>query len=114
ESGPQLVVVPQQSADIRRALAAEASARRGTLDLADLDVDSLAPAAPWVAELDADQLSGELAALDGQAVEAGRIDGLRFLPHRLAWQALLYDHTRLDHPPATWEELLAVARAHPG
>src|SRR5438093_10951770 len=38
ESGLQLVVVPQQYADIRRALAAEASARRGTLDLVELDV----------------------------------------------------------------------------
>ena len=39
----------------------------------------------------------------------------RHSSHRsTAWQALVYDHSRLDHPPATWDELLAVARAHPG
>ncbi len=48
------------------------------------------------------------------ALAAGTIDGLRFLPHRVAWQALIYDHAALGRPPATWDELLAVARAHPG
>lgn len=114
DTGLSLVVVPQQYADIRRALTAEASARRGTLDLVELDVYSLAPAARSVAELDPAELGGALAALDPQAVEAGRIEGLRFVPHRLAWQALVYDHARLGRPPATWEELLAVARDHPG
>jgi ABC-type glycerol-3-phosphate transport system substrate-binding protein len=113
ESGRTVVLVPQQYSDIRRALAAEAAARRGTLDLVELDVYSLAPAARWVSELAPADLGRELAALDPQAIEAGRIEGLRFLPHRLAWQALVYDHTRLARPPATWEELLGVAREHP-
>jgi ABC-type glycerol-3-phosphate transport system substrate-binding protein len=113
-SGWRVVVVPQQYADIRRALAAEAAAGTGTLDLVELDVYSLAPASADVAVLDEAALADELGALAPEAVHAGRIDGLRFLPHRVTWQALLYDHTVLGAPPRTWDELRAVARAHPG
>jgi multiple sugar transport system substrate-binding protein len=114
--GRQVVLVAQQYADIRRALAAENAAGRGTIDLAELDVYSLAPAAPTVRTLDP---GAELIdALDATAVRAGTIGdsggGLRFLPHRLSWQALVYDADVLGTPPATWDELLAVARAHPG
>lgn len=113
-SGWRVVVVPQQYADIRRALAAEAAAGSGTLDLVELDVYSLAPAAADVAVLDEAALAPDLAALAPAAVQVGRIDGLRFLPHRLTWQALLYDHAVLGAPPRNWDELRAVARAHPG
>lgn len=110
--GRQVLLVAQQYADIRRALAAEGAAGRGTIDLAELDVYSLAPAAPTVRTLE----PGEelLDALDATAVRAGDLDGLHFLPHRLSWQALVYDAGVLATPPATWDELLAVARAHPG
>jgi hypothetical protein len=47
-------------------------------------------------------------------VQPGRIEGLRFLPHRVTWQAMLYDQRVLGAPPRTWAELLAVALAHPG
>jgi ABC-type glycerol-3-phosphate transport system substrate-binding protein len=113
QSGLQVIVVPQQYADIRRALAAEAVGGRGTLDLVELDVYSLAAAAASVQRLDPAELMPELEALAPQAVQAGRINGLRFLPHRLAWQALIYNHALLGEPPHTWAELLAVARAHP-
>jgi ABC-type glycerol-3-phosphate transport system substrate-binding protein len=113
-SGRRVVLVPQQYADIRRALAAEASAGRGTLDLVELDVYSLAPAAGDVAALDPAELGPLVGALAPAAVRAGTIDGLRFLPHRVSWQALVYDHAALGAPPETWDELLAVARAHPG
>jgi len=113
-TGERVVVVPQQYADIRRALAAEHAAQRGTLDLVELDVYSLAPAADDVRVLDASTLGDVTAALEPATLRAGTIDGLRFLPHRVSWQALLYDHARLGAPPATWDELLAVARAHPG
>jgi len=56
----------------------------------------------------------ELDALSPDAVHAGTIDGLRFLPHRLGWQAVVYDHAALGGPPEDWPALLAVARAHPG
>ncbi|MBP1688033.1 MAG: ABC-type sugar transport system, periplasmic component [Deltaproteobacteria bacterium] len=114
DSGLRVVVVPQQYADIRRALAAEAVAGGGTLDLVELDVYSLSAAARYVAPLDAAALGPASDALDPQALRAGRIDGLRFLPHRIAWQALIYNQAVLEKPPATWEELLAVARSHPG
>ncbi len=110
----RVVVVPQQYADIRRALAAEASAAPGTLDLVELDVYSLAAAAQYVSPLDAAALSPEVDALAPMAVAAGRIEGLRFLPHRVAWQALIYNHAELGKPPDTWQELLAIGRRHPG
>jgi ABC-type glycerol-3-phosphate transport system substrate-binding protein len=113
-NGLHVIIVPQQYPDIRRALAAEAFAEHGTLDLVELDVYSLAAAAHDVAPLEASVLSPELDALEPQALAAGRIDGVRFLPHRVAWQALIYNHSVLEQPPANWEELLAVARSHPG
>jgi ABC-type glycerol-3-phosphate transport system substrate-binding protein len=112
-SGSPVIVVPQQYADIRRALAAEAFAGHGTLDLVELDVYSLAPSARYVLPLETADLSPELEALAPQALQAGRIDGLRFLPHRVSWQALIYNHDVLGEPPATWADLLAVAWAHP-
>lgn len=112
--GLRVIVVPQQYADIRRALAAESAADDGTLDLVELDVHSLALAADDVRVLDADALAGVVSALEPATVRAGTIDGLRFLPHRVSWQAMLYDRRVLGAPPATWDELLAVARAHPG
>src|SRR5439155_6705808 len=95
-------------------LSAESFARGGTLDLVELDVYSLALAAHDVAVLNDAELGSDLTALTPQTVAAGRIDGLRFLPHRVTWQALIYNHAVLGRPPATWAELLAVARAHPG
>jgi len=113
-SGLRVVVVPQQYADIRRALAAESVAGTGTLDLVELDVYALASAAPHVCPFAPADVEPELDALSPDAVRAGTIDGLRFLPHRLGWQAVVYDHAALGRPPEDWAELLAVARAHPG
>ena len=112
--GVRVVVVPQQYADIRRALAAESAAGDGSLDLVELDVHSLALAAGDVRVLDAGAVADLVAALEPATVRAGSIHGLRFLPHRVTWQAMLYDHESLGAPPVTWDELLAVARAHPG
>ena len=114
ESGWRVVVVPQQYADIRRALAAQALAGSGTLDLVELDVYSLAAVAPDVEPLDDAPLAAERDAMLPQAVAAGTFDGPRFLPHRLAWQALIYNHAVLGDPPRTWDDLRALARAHPG
>jgi ABC-type glycerol-3-phosphate transport system substrate-binding protein len=114
ETGARVRVVPQQYAQIRRALEAEAAGGGGALDLVELDVHSLAAAAPFAARLDAGALRSVVDALEPAALEAGTMDGLRFLPHRVGWQALLYDRERVPQPPATWEELLAVARAHSG
>jgi hypothetical protein len=114
DTGARVQVVAQQYAEIRRALAAEAAGGRGALDLVELDVYSLAAAAPFMAPLAPDAFAPALAALEPAALAAGEIDGLRFLPHRVSWQALLYDRTRVPQPLQTWDELLAVARAHSG
>lgn len=114
DTATRVTVVPQQYADIRRALAAESAAGDGTLDLVELDVHSLALAAADVRVLDTAAIAGVVAALEPATVRAGSIHGQRFLPHRVTWQAMLYDHAALGAPPATWDELLAVARAHPG
>jgi ABC-type glycerol-3-phosphate transport system substrate-binding protein len=111
--GVRVDIVAQQYADIRRALAAEAFAGNGSIDLAELDVYSLAVAAGDVAVFDTAALAGDLDHLLPAALHAGDIDGLRFLPHRISWQAMIYDHEVLGEPPATWEQLLEVARAHP-
>lgn len=113
DSGIPVIVVSQQYADIRRALAAEAFAGRGTLDVVELDVYSLAAAARYVLPLTDAEMGAELQQLRPQALQPGRIDGVRFLPHRVTWQGLIYNHDVLQTPPATWAELLAVARAHP-
>jgi ABC-type glycerol-3-phosphate transport system substrate-binding protein len=111
--GIKVDIVAQQYADIRRALAAEAIAGSGSLDLVELDVYSLPLAVQDVAVLRDDEVGDPLDELSAAAVRAGRLDGLRFLPHRLSWQALIYNHAVLGKPPETWEEVLAVARAHP-
>lgn len=115
EEGRRVLVVAQQYADIRRALAAEAAAGGGGIDLAELDVYSLAAAARTVRRLDpAGPLAPTIAALEPETVRAGTIDGLRFLPHRISWQALVYDREALGRPPETWEDLVRVARRFPG
>jgi len=113
-TGRRVVVVPQQYADIRRAIAAESAAGSGTIDLAELDVYALASAAADVQVLDPPSLESVVGALEPAAMRAGTIDGLRFLPHRVSWQAMLYNHAVLGDPPRSWDDLLAVARAHPG
>ncbi len=113
-SGRTVVVVPQQYSDIRRAIAAESAAGNGTIDVAELDVYTLAAARDDVRPLDRARLGEAVDALEPAAVRAGGGDDLRFVPHRLTWQAMLYDRATLGEPPRTWDELLAVARAHPG
>lgn len=114
ETGERVHLVAQQYPEIRRALAAEAAGGGGALDLVELDVYSLALSAGDVAALDEAGLAPLFEALEPAALRAGRFDGVRFLPYRLSWQALVYDASVLDRPPATWDELLAVARAHSG
>src|SRR5947207_7255525 len=76
-TGTRVVVVPQQYADVRRAIAAETAAGQGTIDLVELDVYSLAAAAGDVAVLEASSLRSILDVLEPAAVRAGTIDGLR-------------------------------------
>jgi multiple sugar transport system substrate-binding protein len=110
--GIEVEVIARQYDDIRRALEAEVQAGRGTLDVVEADVFALATMAPMMRVLPDPP---DLAALNTEAVEAGVIGGeRRFLPHRLSWQAMIYDSEALGQPPATWDELMAVAEHHSG
>ena len=71
--GQQIVV--ENKAGAGSSLAAEAAAGSGTLDLVELDVYSLAPAAADVAVLDEAALAPDIVALAPAAVQVGRIDG---------------------------------------
>ena len=39
---------------------------------------------------------------------------LYFIPHRLMWQAMIYNRVEVPNPPANWDELERFAREHPG
>lgn len=113
--GVRLRLVPQTYGDIRRALQAQAGARRGSLDLVELDLAMLGQARAWVQPLDSVVPASARALFPPAAWEAGSAGGhLYFIPHRLMWQAMIYNRAEVPRPPASWEELRRFARAHPG
>jgi ABC-type glycerol-3-phosphate transport system substrate-binding protein len=108
-------LIAQSYDDILRALLAEGSAGRGSLDLAELDLSMLARAHRSVRPLDAIVPPESEALFPKAAWNAARFDGhLFFVPHRLMWQAMIYNRRHVPNPPATWDELLEFARRHPG
>jgi len=117
-TGIQVTLIAQQYQQIRNALEAEAVAGRGALDVVELDVqllgavrshmrclDTLLEALPL---LQADASAGALA--PGRDARGRYL----FVPHRLNWQAMVYDAVELSSPPRTWDDLLEVARSRPG
>lgn len=119
QTGVRVRLVAQQYAQIREAVEAEALAGRGELDLVELDVYLLPALASKMLPLDS--LMRKLDTLRASVPKDAWVSGvtgsparLRFLPHRLNWQALFYNASVLGKPPATWDELLTVAREHPG
>jgi len=117
-TGIRVTLIAQQYQQIRNALEAEAIAGRGALDVVELDVqllgavrdhmqrlDTLLEALP---DLQADASAGALA--PGLDARGGHL----FVPHRLNWQAMVYDAVELSSPPRTWDDLLKVARSRPG
>ncbi len=111
----RVALIAQSYSDILRALLAEGSAAKGSLDLVELDLSMLARARGSVQPLDT-TVSPEAEALFPEAAwNAARFDGhLFFIPHRLMWQAMIYNRLRVPNPPATWDQLLDFARRHPG
>jgi ABC-type glycerol-3-phosphate transport system substrate-binding protein len=108
-------IVAQSYDDILRALRAEASAGHGRIDLAELDLAMLGEARASVRSVD-EIVGGSQRALfpesGWQAATAGH--HLYFIPHRLMWQAMIYNRLEVPRPPRTWGELKELARLHPG
>ncbi len=119
KTGIQVELVAQQYDQIRMSLEAEAQARRGQLDLVELDVYMLPLLQKKMRPLDSlltfsDSLRIRVPKDAWQAGVLGSPAHLSFVPHRLNWEALIYNARLLGSPPRTWDALLRVAKAHPG
>ncbi len=108
-------LVAQTYGDILRALEAEALSGGGSLDLVELDVATLARARGWVRSLDPIVPVGARELFPDAAWQAASDRShLLFAPHRLMWQAMIYNRVEVAAPPATWDELARFAQQHPG
>ncbi|HKV54681.1 MAG TPA: extracellular solute-binding protein [Candidatus Binataceae bacterium] len=111
----RVVLVAQTYTDILRALRAEGGAGRGRLDLVELDLSTLGEARDLVRPLD--RIAGLQARtlFPPSAWQAASFGGhVYFVPHRLMWQAMIYNRIEVPRPPATWAELRDFVRRHPG
>ncbi len=118
-TGIPVTLVAQQYDQIRMSLEAESRARRGQLDVVELDVYMLPLLQSLMFPLDSllvssDSLPKYVLPDAWHAGMLGFPPKLFFVPHRLNWQALIYNAQVLTKPPETWGELLRVARSHPG
>jgi ABC-type glycerol-3-phosphate transport system substrate-binding protein len=113
--GIRINLVAQSYGDILRALQAEAGTGHGALDIVELDLAMLGEAQPDVIALDR-LLSPPVRRLFPQAAwQAATTAGhVYYVPHRLMWQAMIYNRLMVPSPPTNWAELRAFARAHPG
>lgn len=116
EQGVKVRLVAQQYGDIRRTVESEIAAGKGVVDVFEVDVyflRSLVNTAFDLAEYLLDW--SDKAAINPAAWEAGIIEGkVYYMPHRLNWQALIYNTKFIAKPPGNWDELLAVAKQYPG
>ena len=107
-------VLAQTYTDILQAMRVQA-ASRGSLDLVELDLAMLGEAHEYAQPLDPMVSPSARALFSNQAWNAATIDRrLYFIPHRLMWQAMIYNRVEVPNPPATWSELARFAREHPG
>jgi ABC-type glycerol-3-phosphate transport system substrate-binding protein len=114
-SGLRLRLIAQSYVDILRALEAESGAGRGALDVVELDLSTLGEARPHVTAVDS-LLDAPVRDLFPPAAWQAATSGghIFFIPHRLMWQAMIYNRVEVPTPPATWADLSAFAKAHPG
>jgi ABC-type glycerol-3-phosphate transport system substrate-binding protein len=107
-------VLAQTYSDILQAMRVQA-ASRGSLDLVELDLAMLGEGHRYAQALDAIVSPSARALFSNQAWDAANIDGhLYFVPHRLMWQAMIYNRIEVPNPPSTWNDLARFARDHPG
>ncbi len=108
-------IIAETYGDILQALEVQARGGRGSLDLAELDLAMLGQAASDVEPLDRIVSPNAQKLFPDVAWRAGRVDAhLYFVPHRLMWQAMIYNRLMVPNPPATWDDLAVFVRAHPG
>ena len=114
ETGIDVNLIAQQYGEIRRTLEAEVRAGKGVVDIIELDVYYLNSLAPFVYDLTPYEKRFKKEKIYPDAWKAGIINNkLLFIPHRLSWQALIYNSKYIPHPPRTWEELLDIAERYP-
>lgn len=108
-------IVAQSYGDILQALRVQARGRRGSLDLVELDLAMLGEARANAAVLDG-LVPPSAHSLFSEAAWAAATENhhLYFIPHRLMWQAMIYNRIEVPDPPRTWDDLARFARAHPG
>lgn len=108
----QVKIIAQGYGDILQAMKVRG---RGSLDLCELDLAMLGEARADARNID-DFVSPTARELfSAQAWQAATFDGhIFFAPHRLMWQAMIYNRVEVPNPPATWEELGRFVREHPG
>lgn len=112
-SGTKVRLITQQYNDIRRTVRAESQAGRGTLDLVEMDVYYLHATSQFMVPINLE--SQIYAELEQDALRAGVFsDQQLFLPHRLNWQALIYNSQKIKNPPKTWDELLSLVAKNSG
>ncbi len=119
KTGIRVEFIAQQYEQIRMSLEAESQAGRGQLDLVELDVYMLPILQKIMRPLDSlwtdfASLKSHVAPDAWKAGVLGNPPRLFYVPHRLNWEALIYNAKVLPVPPKNWEDLLRVARAHPG
>src|SRR5260370_139238 len=113
-SGIRLKLVAQTYVDILRALEAEAGAGRGALDLVELDLATLGQARPEVAQIEELVTPPARGLFPSAAWQAATSGGhIFFIPHRLMWQAMIYNRVEVPKPPAAWGEPPAVLEKPP-
>lgn len=114
-TGAHVNLVAQSYGDILNVLRASASTRRGSLDVVELDLSMLGEARYAVRPLDGIVPASARSLFPAAAWRAATHGGhLYFVPHRLMWEALIYNRIKVPHPPQTWAALQQFVRAHPG
>jgi len=107
-------VFAQTYSDILQAMRVQAGSR-GSLDLIELDLAMLGEAHSYAQPLDKIVSPAARSLFSKEAWDAATIDRqLYFVPHRLMWQAMIYNRIEVPNPPATWNDLERFAREHPG
>ena len=107
-------VLAQTYTDILQAMRVQAGSH-GSLDLIELDLAMLGEAHSYAQPLNKVVSPTARALFSKEAWDAATINRqLYFIPHRLMWQAMIYNRIEVPNPPATWNDLEQFAREHPG